>query len=118
MRNLGGAVGIAVVNTWLQDDSRIAAARLSEALGHHATSATEQVQALAARLSATIPDPAQAQLAANGVFARLVGREALTLAFDDVFRLMAWMFVAALVIVPFCRQAPGAKPPAPEAAAH
>ncbi|MGF7151045.1 DHA2 family multidrug resistance protein [Sphingomonas zeicaulis] len=118
MRNLGGAVGIAVVNTWLQDDTRIAAARLGEALGHHATSATEQVQALAGRLAATIADPAEAQVTASGMFARIVGRQALTLAFDDVFRLMAWMFLVALVLVPFCRQAPGATPPPADAAAH
>ena len=34
---------------------------------------------------------------------QVVGREALTLAFDDVFRLMAYVFVAALVMVPLCR---------------
>jgi DHA2 family multidrug resistance protein len=33
-----------------------------------------------------------------------VSRAATTLAFDDVFRLMAWMFVAALLLVPFSRQ--------------
>ncbi len=48
---------------------------------------------------------------------RVVAREALTLAFDDVFRLMAYLFLAALVMVPFC------KPPrlgaiAPPAEAH
>ena len=40
---------------------------------------------------------------AQARWAASVGREALTLAFDDVFRLMAWLFLAALVMVPFCR---------------
>ncbi|BCQ58585.1 hypothetical protein PBOI14_03350 [Pseudomonas sp. Boi14] len=33
MRNLGGAIGIATVNTWLQDDARTQVLRLSESLG-------------------------------------------------------------------------------------
>ena len=47
---------------------------------------------------------------ATGRDRQVVGREALTLAFDDIFRLMAWLFIAALVLVPFCR------PPDPEVA--
>jgi len=37
-----------------------------------------------------------------------VGREALTLAFGDVFRLMAMMFVVALLLVPLCKVPPAA----------
>ncbi|PJG49308.1 MFS transporter [Sphingobium sp. LB126] len=118
MRNLGGAVGIAVVNTWLQDNARIAVARIGEALGHNGHEAGETLAALTARIGAVVPDPAQAALTAQGLMARVVGREALTLAFDDVFRIMAWMFLAALILVPFCRQAPGTQPPPSEAAAH
>eukprot|EP01035_Chromulina_nebulosa_P005411 gene5411-biopygen4564 len=49
------------------------------------------------------PDPVRAATMADAVMTRIVGREALTLAFDDVFRLMAYLFLAALVMVPFCR---------------
>ena len=34
----------------------------------------------------------------------MVHCEALALAFDDVFLLMACLFIGALVIVPFCRK--------------
>ena len=118
MRNLGGAVGIAVVNTWLQDDTRIAAARLGEAMGHSRTIATQRIGDLAIAMAPHTPDHAQATLLARGVFAQLVGREATTLAFDDCFRVMAWMFIGALILVPFCRMPPGATPPPPEAAGH
>jgi len=113
MRNLGGAIGIAVVNTWLQDNSRIQAARMSESLGHAGRHAPEVIAALAHRIAtAQGGDPAQALLAAQGVMARLVGKDALTSAFDETFRLMAWLFIAALAMVPFCRPAPqGAAPP-------
>lgn len=118
MRNLGGAIGIAVVNTWLQDDTRIAAARLGEALGHNGAGAGDALAALTTRLSAVIPDPATAALTAQAVLGRIVGREAQVIAFGEVFRLMAWMFLAALILVPFCRQAPNASPPPPDAAVH
>ena len=49
---------------------------------------------------------------AQAMIARMIGREALTIAFDDVFRVMAWMFLAALVMVPFCKPAPGEASPA------
>jgi DHA2 family multidrug resistance protein len=110
MRNLGGAIGIAVVNTWLADNTRIQAARMGESLGEAGRSAPGFVQGLAARIGDAGADAARALLLAEGEFARLVGRYALTAAFDEVFRLMAWLFLAALVMVPFCR------PPAATAA--
>jgi DHA2 family multidrug resistance protein len=116
MRNLGGAVGIAVVNTWLADQTRIHVARFGESLGAAGRSAPDFVAALAARIGQGVGrqsgDAAQALLAAQGEFARLIGRYALTAAFEEVFRLMAWLFLAALVLVPFCKPPPlGAAPP-------
>src|ERR1700722_1476009 len=103
MRNLGGAIGIAVVNTWLLDNARIETARIGESLGASAQAATAAVTDLAHRLAAATPDPAQALLLARSLFGQSVGQQGLALAFDDVFRLMAWMFAAALVMVPFAR---------------
>ncbi len=103
MRNLGGAIGIAVVNTWLADQTRIHVARLGESLGEAGRQAPDAVAALAARLHSLALDSAQALHLAQGEFARVAARHSLTLAFDEVFRLMAWMFVVALVMVPFCK---------------
>jgi DHA2 family multidrug resistance protein len=116
MSNLGGAIGIAVVNTWLADTTRIQAARLGEALGEHGRHAPELIAAMAARFSSGMGDTGQAVLAARAEFARVVGRYALASAFDEVFRTMAWVFLAALVMVPFCKPAPlTAAPVAPDA---
>jgi DHA2 family multidrug resistance protein len=115
MRNLGGAIGIATVNTWLGDFTRIQAARFGEALGQSPEAARHVLDGLAARLGAVTPDPAHAGLMAQAVMGRVVETQALTIAFDDVFRLMSWMFVAALVMVPFCKppaQGPASAPPA------
>jgi DHA2 family multidrug resistance protein len=105
MRNLGGAIGIAMVNVWLTDQARLHTLRLSEALGVQGRIAGETLTALAARFGAVTSDPAHAMLMARGEFAAVVSRQALTLGFADVFRLMALMFLAALILVPFCRPA-------------
>jgi DHA2 family multidrug resistance protein len=106
MRNLGGAIGIAVVNTWLQDQTRIHVARFGESLGEAGRHAPDVVAQLAGRIGQFTGDPAHALRMAQAELGQLVSRTALTLAFDDVFRLMAWMFLAALVLVPFCRTPP------------
>ena len=113
MRNLGGAIGIALVNTWLQDNGRIEAEHMGESLGHAGRAAPDTIAALAQGFGRVTSDPDQAMALARGEFARLVGRNALTSAFDDTYRLMAWLFLAALILVPFCKPAaPGAAPPA------
>jgi len=113
MRNLGGAIGIAVVNTWLIDFTRDHAARLSTAMGEHPDRAIAMIRGLSQQAQAWTSDAARATQMAEAVLGRVVGREAATLAFADTYRLMAIMFIAALLIVPFAKPAPiGAPPPA------
>jgi DHA2 family multidrug resistance protein len=111
MRNLGGAIGIAVVNTWLQDNARIESARLAEALGHDARVASDALAAVAQRLGAATPDPSRALLLAQQLFGHVVAQQALSLAFDDVFRLMAGIFLATLIMVPFASSGTGTRRP-------
>jgi MFS transporter, DHA2 family, multidrug resistance protein len=113
MRNLGGAIGIALVNSWLMDNARIQALRFGEALGHMGDGAQDTVMGLASGIGQVTPDQDEALLMANGIIHNLVARQSLTIAFDDVFRLMAWMFVAALVMVPFVRPPKMDAAPAP-----
>ena len=118
MRNLGGAIGIAVVNTWLQDNARGASLRFGEALGQNSTQATDRLLALAERFGTITADGQHALQLAQASFARMVAREALVIAFDDVFRVMCWMFVAALLMVPLSKRSTGAGPPPGGADAH
>jgi DHA2 family multidrug resistance protein len=113
MRNLGGAIGIAVVNTWLGDNARLHGERFGESLGAASQTATSFVGGLAQQIGGLTPDSDHALLIAKGELARFVGQNALTLAFNDVFRLMSVLFLAALVLVPFCRPAPQTTAPAP-----
>jgi DHA2 family multidrug resistance protein len=113
MRPLGGAIGIALVNTGLQDNGRIAMARFGETLGHSAHAFSDGVAGMAQRLATVTPDPAQALLEAQGILARSISQQAITIAFDEVFRVMCWMFVAALLMVPFAKRGPAGAAPAP-----
>jgi DHA2 family multidrug resistance protein len=112
MRNLGGAIGIAVVTTWLQDYARTNAARFGESLGEANRHAPDVVAELAAHVGSWTADASHALLVAQGEIVSVVARQALTLSFNDVFRLMSWLFLAALVLVPFCRPARTAAPAA------
>jgi len=110
MRNLGGAVGIAVVNTWLQDYARIQVARMGESLGEAGRHAPNMIAELAGRFGQVTTDAAPSLLLSQGELARVVSRYALTTSFNEVFRQMAWLFIVALVMVPFCHPAPNAAP--------
>jgi DHA2 family multidrug resistance protein len=118
MRNLGGAIGIATVNTWLVDYARTEAVRFGESLGAAPDAAQQWLAGLADRIGTVTPDPHQAMLMAQGIMGRFVERQALTLAFDDVFRLMSFMFIAALIMVPFTRPPSADAPPARPVEAH
>jgi MFS transporter, DHA2 family, multidrug resistance protein len=100
MRNLGGAIGIAAVTTWLQDYGRIHGERFGEALAHANTGALAHA---VARISTVTSDAAHAQALLQSELAQFVTRQALTQAFDDVFFLIAALFAAALILVPFCK---------------
>jgi DHA2 family multidrug resistance protein len=102
MRNLGGAIGIAAVTTWLQDFGRLHSERFGEALAHANSSA---LAGLSAHLSAGTSDPAHARQLLEAEIARAVTQQALTQAFQDVFYLIAAMFVLALAIIPLTRPA-------------
>ena len=55
--------------------------------------------------------PDRAALMANALLGTTVARHALALAFDDVFRTMTYIFLAALILVPLCKPPPIDLPP-------
>ncbi|MFI4974574.1 MAG: DHA2 family efflux MFS transporter permease subunit [Caulobacterales bacterium] len=103
MRNLGGAVGIALVNTWLLDFYRLHLGRLSEGLGGAPGKAVAAMGQLARRFAVQGADPGHVGGMAVAVLGRGVSAQALTQAFRDVFQLTAWLFVAAILVIPFAR---------------
>lgn len=105
-RNLGGAIGIAATNTLVQDSARLHQARFGEALGASHGPAMEAVQALAARASQFSADAGHALASAQIELGQMVFGESLTLAFADSFRSLAWLFLATMLLVPFCKAPP------------
>jgi MFS transporter, DHA2 family, multidrug resistance protein len=61
---------------------------------------------LAARFGQSGIDPSRGGGIAAQTLMQNLTTQALTLAFDDVFRLTAWIFVACLLLVPFCLGGP------------
>jgi DHA2 family multidrug resistance protein len=104
MRNLGGAVGIALTTTWLIDFANQHGASLARAI--NPGEAKSAVFGLGLRFVAAGADPVSAPQMATATVLTGVQAQALTLAFDDVFRIIALMSLAALVFVPFCRAGP------------
>ena len=103
MRNLGGAVGIAIATTLLQDFGRAHGERFGEALGH---GNQHLLGGMVGRLAAHGADPVHARLVLSGEITQFITQQALSQAFQDVFWLLAALFVVALAIVPFAKALP------------
>jgi DHA2 family multidrug resistance protein len=101
MRNLGGAVGLAVINTVLTDRSSLHSARLSEAVNWNNPEALRQLDLLAANLTARGLDGSTGALYQ---MANRVSAQATVMSFIDVFFLITTLFTglafAALLMKP------------------
>jgi DHA2 family multidrug resistance protein len=104
MRNLGGAIGIALCATLLNDHTNMHYSYLAEHLDAGNGALTEFVQAFAGRWVAAGHDPSQADAAALSTVGALTMREAVTLSFADIFVLLAACFGAVTAMVPLLRK--------------
>jgi DHA2 family multidrug resistance protein len=101
-RNLGGAVGLAVINTLLSDRSALHYQRLSDAINWTNTIALEQLNAMAANLAARGVDGETGALAQMA--ARLHGQAAV-MSFIDIFTLITALFGGLALAVLLMRPA-------------
>jgi DHA2 family multidrug resistance protein len=100
-RNLGGAVGLAVINTMMNNRLDLHLARLRESISWGHTRAEEVLAALAGQFQARGSD---AELAAVKQMAAIVRREALVFAMSDVFTALTLLFFALLLLIPLTRR--------------
>ncbi len=100
IRNLGGAIGIAGVNSVLNDRTNLHWLRLNEALPANRPELKTWLADTTAHLTAATMDPIAASHQAMATLAHLVRREATTMAFSDTLWIMAAFFFAALIFVP------------------
>jgi DHA2 family multidrug resistance protein len=117
MRNLGGAIGIACINTWINSRTN----KHWHDLAGHLTTANPRLQSWLANVtrhvSPTGADAASSAHQALAILAQTVRKEAVTMAFADVFYLMAMLFFGALIFVPLLKR-PAAVSLAAKEAAH
>jgi DHA2 family multidrug resistance protein len=115
MRNLGGAVGIAVCGAILNAQTNfhfnMIASHLTPANGPMA----RLIAGAAQRYGAVPGSPEAGHLAAMKTLWQLAYREASTLAYADAFRAIMLAFIVATFLVPLLRQVTPAKAPAADA---
>jgi DHA2 family multidrug resistance protein len=102
MRNLGGAFGLAVITTILNQRTDLHLERLRETVTWSRTAAAEQLANLTAGFRATVG--LDAPQAALNALSNIVRQQALVMAFSDVFLLLAGVFFVVLFLVPLARR--------------
>jgi DHA2 family multidrug resistance protein len=103
MRNLGGAIGIAVASTMLNDRLNLHYERLDEHVSAGRPIVETILQQQTAHLAAVGGDALNAANAGLDVLHTLLMREALVLTFSDTFFALALCFVLALASLAFSR---------------
>jgi DHA2 family multidrug resistance protein len=100
-RNLGGAVGLAVINTVLNDRMDLHLQRLHESVAWGRSVAEDTLAGLTQQLSAQIPD---GDLAALKQLSLIVRRQASVLAFADVFIVLTALFAGMALLAVFMKK--------------
>jgi MFS transporter, DHA2 family, multidrug resistance protein len=100
-RNLGGAVGLAVINTLVNDRLDLHLQRLRESVTWDSSTAMETLNALTLRFQALGTD---ANAAALRTMSNMVRREALVMSFADVFLLLTVLFLGLVCALPFIKK--------------
>jgi DHA2 family multidrug resistance protein len=107
-RNLGGALGLAIINTLLDRGTDLHRTELASAASTGHSDAQVWLDQTAAAMEARgIADPATAALAR---LASMVEREAAVMAINNVFVVLAVAFALLLPLMAFTRPAAGAAP--------
>ncbi|PZW39267.1 DHA2 family multidrug resistance protein [Humitalea rosea] len=98
MRNLGGAVGLALINTLVIDRSAGHRQHLAESAGWARSGATHWLDTMTSALTPRLGS-VQAESAALRKLSDVVTQQALILSYNDVLILMAGLFFAAAPLV-------------------
>jgi DHA2 family multidrug resistance protein len=101
MRNLGGAIGLALIDTVIYTRAPVHAAELLARVQAGDASVLRLLGIPAAMLASLPPGPPDA--ATQGLLAPLLEKAATTAAINDAWLMIAVLTVAALVCVPFAR---------------
>ncbi len=114
-RNLGGAIGIAAINTWLNDRTNLHWHRLAESLHAGDPRVQTWLHNASLHLGRASDDPALTLKRTMSLLAQTVRQEAVTMAFADVFWSISVLFLLVLIFVPLLKPA---LPPTASADTH
>ncbi len=102
MRNLGGAIGLAVANTQMIYLTKAHYATLRESMTATHYLALDRLTAISQSLQEmNLPD---SDLAALGFLTKLTLREAEVMTFNILFQVISLMFVASLLVAPLLKK--------------
>jgi DHA2 family multidrug resistance protein len=101
MRNLGGAVGLALINTLLDKRMDLHLERLRESVTWGRQVATDTLASMTAALAARGSD---AELAATRQLALIVRRQAEVMALSDVFLTLTLVFLGCVGLAAMMRR--------------
>lgn len=107
-RNLGGAVGLALINTLMNDRMDLHLARLHERVAWGRPPAEEMLANLTGAMASLGSD---ASLAATAKLAQIVRREAMVWAIGDVFMALTVLFMALVLLTPLMQRTRAAGAP-------
>jgi MFS transporter, DHA2 family, multidrug resistance protein len=93
MRNLGGAIGLAAINTWFNDRMDLHLQRLHDAINPANVAATETLSNLAARFPGS-----DAQTKALAQMMAMVRLQAAVMSYADVFLMLTVLFLALAAV--------------------
>ncbi|MBP8188491.1 MAG: MFS transporter, partial [Aeromonas sp.] len=110
LRNLGGAFGIAIIATLIDNDTRIHASQIGSTLAATSIEGQSYLLQLAQTMMAQGSDPALAQQQAQAMLSNTINREAAIMAYNQVFYVMGIFLLIASALMLLLRQ------PAPRAA--
>ena len=102
-RNLGGAVGLALINTMLNDRTDLHILRLRESISWGHQRAEEVMASLTMLFS---DDAVQGALMATRQLSLMVRREAMVMGMADVFFALTLIFIGLIALVPLMRAPP------------
>jgi MFS transporter, DHA2 family, multidrug resistance protein len=100
-RNLGGAVGLAIINTVMNTRMDLHLARLHESVSWGKTQADETLANITASLSQLGSDAGAAALSR---LAGIVRTQAMTMAIADVFYLLTFLFIGIIIMLPLMQR--------------
>ncbi|MBL8689207.1 MAG: DHA2 family efflux MFS transporter permease subunit [Rhodospirillaceae bacterium] len=101
MRNLGGAIGLALLNTILSDQKQLHWNRIAQHVNAGRDSVNNWLEAVGSKLGTSVGD---SETAAMKKLVNIVSREAAVMSMNDAFLAMAAVFFLALFLMPLLKK--------------